>query len=130
MNRLITRFPLAAWLLVGASLVVAIGLGVVVWRADTLMRAFAMERFQQQLRDDSLTLRERIKDFGPVHVEGGKLFAGKAGAAEFQATGRPDLEDHQPRQCDLPWKCPRRFLGSEGGRYPPGWRSSQQSRDH
>ena len=84
MNRLITRFPLAAWLIVGASLVVAIGLGVVVWRADTLMRAFAMERFQQQLRDDSLLLRERIKDFGPVHVEDGKLFAGKAGAAEFQ----------------------------------------------
>ncbi len=85
MSRLLARLPLAVLLIVGASLVVAIGLGVVVWRADTLMRAFAMERFQQQLRDDSLTLRDRIKDLGPIHAENGKLFAGKAGAAELQA---------------------------------------------
>src|ERR1700733_4901666 len=85
MNRLISRIPLAATLVAGASLVVAIGLGVVVWRADVMMRAFALDRFQQQLRDDCLTLRERIKDFGPIHVEDGKLFAGKAGAADFQA---------------------------------------------
>ena len=39
------------------------------------MRAFALERFQQQLRDDSLTLRERIRDLGPIHVENGKLYA-------------------------------------------------------
>ena len=84
MRRLLSRIPLAAWLVFGASLVVAIGLGVVVWRADALMRDFALERFQEQLRDDSLTLRERIKDLGPIHVENGKLFAGKAGAAELQ----------------------------------------------
>ena len=85
MRRFITRISLGAWLTVGASLVVAVGLSVVVWRADSMLRTFALERFEQQLRDDSLTLRERIKDLGPVHVEGGKLFAGKAGAAEFQA---------------------------------------------
>jgi methyl-accepting chemotaxis protein len=85
MQRLLTRIPVVALLVAGASLVVAIGLGVVVWRADAMMRDFALERFQQQLRDDSLMLRARIMDFGPIHVENGKLFAGKAGATEFQA---------------------------------------------
>jgi methyl-accepting chemotaxis protein len=95
MKRLMTRIPVVALLVAGASLVVAIGLGVVVWRADAMMRDFALERFQQQLRDDSLTLRARIMDFGPIHVENGKLFAGMAGAAEFQ-----DLLDRTLKTID------------------------------
>ena len=84
MARLIARTSLAAWLVIGATLVIVLGLSVVVWRADAMMRAFALERFKEQLRDDNLTLRDRITDLGPLHVVDGKLFAGNAGAAELQ----------------------------------------------
>ena len=84
MHRLLVRLPLAACLIAGTFIVVLAGLGVVVWRADSLMRDFALERFQQQLHDDSLTLRDRIQELGPIHMEDGKLYAGNAGAAEFQ----------------------------------------------
>ena len=43
----ITPLPFGAWLIAGALLVDAFGLGVVVWRADALKHGFTLKRFQE-----------------------------------------------------------------------------------